>query len=272
MPNPPPLINAMLAKKFEKHEHRITYPCLAQPKLGGVRMIWDGSRWYSRSHKPLSISPGLESELRADWAGIPLDGELYEPTLTFEAICGSVRRKEWDGREIGYHVFDTMSPQPSWQRQLVPPNNPLAFMMWIRQVETCLVKERSDLDVLLERWISEGFEGLMVRDYDAPYIEKRTNCLLKWKRWIKTTAVIIGFIEGKGKHIGRLGALRISGRTDNEVCWECSVGTGFSDSDRDYIWSHQSRSIGRAIKLKYQEVTRLGVPRFPVFEGMEASP
>ena len=86
----------MLAKTFDtgKNSEKIKYPCYVQPKLDGVRMIWDGHRYYSRAGKPLTIPKGMEKELNENFSGFALDGELIIPGKTFDVISGKVRTKK----------------------------------------------------------------------------------------------------------------------------------------------------------------------------------
>jgi DNA ligase 1 len=80
--------------------------------------------------------------------------------------------------------------------------------------------------------------------------------LLKMKAWYDTEAVVIGYQPGKGKHAGRVGALRI--RTANGV--EFLLGTGLSDTERD-----NPPPIGSRVTFRYRSLTPRGLPRFASF-------
>jgi len=72
-------------------------------------------------------------------------------------------------------------------------------------------------------------------------------------------AVVIGHEAGRGKHKGRLGALRMQLPDGTEF----SLGTGFSDKERQ-----DPPPIGTSVTFRYQELSDGGVPRFPSFLGV----
>ena len=75
-------------------------------------------------------------------------------------------------------------------------------------------------------------------------------------------AQVIGHIPGKGRHKGRLGALEVK-LPDGTVF---SVGTGFSDAERD-----DPPPVGAIVTFRYQELTKAGVPRFPSYVAVRDS-
>jgi DNA ligase-1 len=89
-----------------------------------------------------------------------------------------------------------------------------------------------------------GFEGVMIKDLDAPYVCNRNTFWLKWKPTITIDLEVVDFEEGTGKNAGRLGAVIFSG-SDNGRDITVSVGSGWSDDDRDYIWANRSEFTGR---------------------------
>lgn len=121
----------------------------------------------------------------------------------------------------------------------------------------------------------QNWEGLMYRNADAPYEFKRSQNILKIKKWYDIELPVIDFQEGLGKHEGRLGALLVNYK-DNIV----SVGSGFNDQEREIIWDkltdstsslYKAMSEGNLyIKVKYfEESTNAdgGVSlRFPIYQ------
>jgi DNA ligase-1 len=113
----------------------------------------------------------------------------------------------------------------------------------------------------------------------------KEGILLKWKRFHDDKAGIIGFEEkmhnanqaaedelGYTKRstskvgmipAGTLGALLVKNKTGVSF----AIGTGFDDAMRKVIWESRDQHIGRLVTFTYQELSRYGVPRFPVFKG-----
>jgi DNA ligase-1 len=82
--------------------------------------------------------------------------------------------------------------------------------------------------------------------------------LLKVKTFYDAEAVITGFVAGKGRHEGRLGAYEC--KMPNGKTFSC--GTGLSDKDRN-----SPLKVGTKITYRYVELTDDGIPRFPVYVG-----
>lgn len=127
--------------------------------------------------------------------------------------------------------------------------------------------------------IEAGYEGIMVKDPDAPYETKRTAAWLKIKPFIEISMTIVGFEEGTGKNVGKLGAII----GELEACEETggrnvrsNVGSGLSDDDRAEIWNNRTKYMGFIMEVKADCFTQeqnggdwwsLRFPRFKGFRG-----
>jgi len=94
-------------------------------------------------------------------------------------------------------------------------------------------KDSSDLIQSYNIAINRGFEGIMIKDLDAPYaIGKRNKCLLKHKPPMINLDVIIDSAKyGEGKRSSVFGTFGISVKSPDGYVNIGSVGTGFSDDD-----------------------------------------
>jgi DNA ligase-1 len=123
--------------------------------------------------------------------------------------------------------------------------------------------------------VADGFEGIMIKDLDAPYECKRSSFWMKWKPVITVDLNIVGFEEGTGRNAGRLGAIVCEGvDNDRNIC--VNVGSGLSDVDRDEYWSARDDLLGRVVEVAADAVTQnqdgtysLRFPRFVRFRGFE---
>ena len=123
--------------------------------------------------------------------------------------------------------------------------------------------------------VAQGFEGIMIKDTDAPYECKRSSFWMKWKPTITVDLNIVGFEEGTGRNEGRLGAIICEGE-DNGRLINVNVGSGLSDADRDEYWSARDKLLGDVIEVAADAVTQnqdgtysLRFPRFVRFRGFE---
>ncbi len=119
-----------------------------------------------------------------------------------------------------------------------------------------------DIMKIYNELIILGYEGIIVRNFSAPYVRKRSTYVMKFKPKKEDNYAIIGFEEGRERLRGNLGALVCSSGDGNKF----SVGTGFSDVLRKQLWNKRDSLAGRICKVQYQHITPgRKVPRFPVF-------
>lgn len=123
--------------------------------------------------------------------------------------------------------------------------------------------------------IEQGYEGIMVKDPNAPYELKRSFAWLKIKPFIDVSLAVVGVEEGTGKYEGMLGAFICEGDDDGKNI-KVNCGSGFSDEDRKDIWKNRDRMIGmiveiRADALSLEEGSDVWSLRFPRFKGFRGT-
>ncbi|WWV91966.1 hypothetical protein [Escherichia phage PJNS034] len=105
----------------------------------------------------------------------------------------------------------------------------------------------------LEEALAKGDEGLILREADVDDPK-----WLKVKNKETHDVVVTGYQPGTGKHEGRMGAL---------LTTRGKVGTGFTDSERDY-WQQrweEGTVVGVTIEVECMELTSTGKFRHPRF-------
>ena len=230
---------------------------LVSEKLDGVRAVWDGRQLRFRSGKEIKAPQWFIDALPKQ----ALDGELWLGRGQFERLSGIVRREmpddaEW--RQVRYMIFEmpgatgTFRERAVAMRQLVKETN----TPWLSEIEQFPVVDREMLQKRFKSVVKAGGEGLMLHRADALYETGRGDTLLKMKPFEDAEASVIAHLPGKGKHEGRLGALRV--RTPDGR--EFSLGTGFSDAQREF-----PPAIGTTVSYRYRDLTRTGLPRFASF-------
>ncbi len=230
---------------------------LVSEKYDGVRAYWDGHSLRFRSGLPVSAPAWFLAALPAQ----PLDGELWLARGRFEPLVGAVRRQvpvhaEW--RALRYLVFDLPgAPGPFAERaERIRALLPAAGDGPALAVQQQRVADRAALDRRLQEVLDAGGEGLMLHRADASFVPGRSSALLKLKPLADAEAQVIGHVPGRGRHEGRLGALRV--RTVDGVVF--FIGTGFSDAERDL-----PPPLGTWVTFSYRGLTAAGVPRFASF-------
>jgi len=221
-------------------------------KLDGIRAYWDGKQLLSRGgkiiHAPAWFLEGYPS--------FAIDGELWSKRGDFENISSIVRDKvpsvEW--REIKHYIFEVPNAKGTLFERLEKAKPYESHS--IKIIPQIVIKDKKAMQEFLKDVESKGGEGIVVRDPNAPYINKRTSKALKVKSFLDSECEVVGHKKGKGKYSKVLGSLQC--KLPNGTLF--SIGSGFSDEERKY-----PPPIGAIVTFKYQELTKYGKPRFPVF-------
>ena len=124
-------------------------------------------------------------------------------------------------------------------------------------VNTCVALDENILMTLYTQYMSQGYEGQMLRT-SSHYENKRSKSLLKHKTFHDAEFEIKGVIEGNGNLTGKVGKLQFE---INGKPFESAV-----NGDWEYIeklWHSREGLIGKIATVKYFELTEDGIPRFP---------
>ena len=235
----------MLANKWEEREKYISEPFYVQPKLDGVRLLVSNQGCFSRTGKPVK---GVEHLARGLKDGEYLDGECYAPNKTFEEITSMFKMNP---ETLEFHVFDYFD--------LNRPNLTFEERIKYTTIDTFLVKKKSDVPSYHDMFVSQGHEGIMIRDALSTYeIGKRSNYLLKYKTFQTDEYPIVDVKEGTGREKGA-------------AIWICMTGghhfsvkpEGTLETRRKFL-VEKDKYIGKQLTVRFQNLTALGVPRFPV--------
>jgi DNA ligase-1 len=301
VPGTVPVFTCSLAHDSANHEKKMVGEKQIEIKLDGVRVITiirgDKVEMFSRNGKQFHNFGHIISEIEAVIKDHPvpyplvLDGEVM--SANFQDLMKQVHRK--DGKQSTdavLHLFDTIPlgcfMNGSWDK---PQSFRSAITKaWVEQHESVLQhvsaldwetvnldsKEGQERFVELNKQaVDGGYEGVMIKDVDAPYECKRTHAWLKAKPFIEVTLEVKEIEEGTGRNEGRLGAFVCEGIDDGKnIC--VNVGSGFTDVHRDDYWTHRSNIIGNLVEVRADAVTQnqdgtysLRFPRFKTFRGVE---
>lgn len=255
-------------KVFENFTH------IEEQVLNNVRQL------ISAADRTVGMSSGILNE------GFVFDGEVVGNS--FQELMRQARRKENVAAEDSvFHVFDILPladfKRGHWNAQLYKRIELLRNMQGaidkMPNVEL-LPHLRVNLDEhdgrsVFERYCREmveaGYEGVMIKDLEAPYVCKRSTFWMKYKPTITVDLEVIGLEEGTGRNQGRLGALVCHGIDDGKEI-TVNVGSGFSDTDRDQLWEDRNLIVGRTVEILCDVITQnqdgtysLRFPRFVRF-------
>ena len=298
-----PTFTCSLAHDSANHEKKMVGKKQIEIKLDGVRVltIIRGNKveMFSRNGKQFHnfghIITEIEEVLKNNQApyDLVLDGEVM--SANFQDLMKQVHRK--DGKQSTDAVLHLFDICPLSDFKLGKWDKPQSFRSaatkaWVEQHASILKHvqaldwEEVDLSTTegQERFVAlnkaavdGGYEGVMIKDIDAPYECKRTHAWLKAKPFIEITLKVVDVEEGTGRNAGRLGAVIVEGEDDG-YNYRLNCGSGFTDDQRDKFWAERTSLIGNLIEIRADARTKsqdsdtysLRFPRFKTFRGFDA--
>jgi len=258
----------MLAQEYSPGQ-TIEMPCLVQPKLDGIRCLVyqgpDGLVYQSRNQTHFQDFPHLSQDLIALFETNPemvLDGELFHPDMDFQTITSIVRRKgHEDLLKIQYHVYDCILKDRYEDRYaflqclkaLLSKGSPVIM------VQSFPITRIAQIETYHTHFIEEGYEGIMIRNPYAGYQEQiRSKDLLKYKLFKEQEYEVIGHVEGKG-------GIPVFVCETNGKTFQVMVKSTMEDKKNSM--EHVASFYHKWLTVKYQELSKDGIPRFPVGIG-----
>lgn len=299
-----PLFTCQLAHDSSGHEKKVAGKKLIQVKLDGVRVLTivypDGRvDQYSRNGKELVNFEKIKEQFAKTVTGITepvvFDGEVM--SSSFQDLMKQVHRKsDVSADDAVLHLFDYV-PLKNFQKGKwdMPQTYRLSKLkawkdLWTEETTNIQVlgHEEIDLDTMVgqvqykeinARAIAGGYEGIMIKDLEAPYECKRTTSWLKLKPFIEVSLTVVAVEEGSAgtKNENNLGALVCEGTDDGKFI-RVNVGSGYSDDLRSELWTNKEEIIGQVVEVRADAATKsqdgehwsLRFPRFLRFRGFEA--
>lgn len=222
-------MNAEINRPRAWHGNKLVGDWLVTLKVDGVRAIWnDEQGWLSRANKPLYNLPPWHQ-------GRPRDCEIF--VGSFRDTIRATRTRSLKGATpsiLPTHMYglEPLDPRLHWGTLTDPTAD--------------------DIRAELRRANDLGHEGLVLR---------QRNDWVKIKPEETHDVTITGFVEGRGKHIGRLGYVKTA---------KGDVGTGFTDAEREVLWAEAKagRLVGQVIEVSCLQITSAGNFRHPSFTRM----
>lgn len=254
----------------------IKFPAFAQTKLDGIRCHLkregDSIMAYSRAGKYIELLNALDdAALKVMKDGETWDGELVcvengqvmnrqkSNGILNKAICGTIRKDE--AVTITFTAWDIVGSDDYHIRFTELQNRfeeSYGIGSKFKLVHSTVVSSMEDAYAQFDDAIKQGEEGIILKNFLGAWEGKRSKNLCKMKGENTADLRVIRWEEGTGRNAGRLGNLIC--QTEDGLL-EVSVGSGFSDADRDSIT--QNNVLDRILEVRYNQLIKSKTDKKP---------
>lgn len=279
----------MLAHKYQDKAKNVVwteYTYYSSKKLDGIRCFifinTDGSiSFISRTGKPFKQFTHIEGELKntnlyksiqidttnTDYVYI-LDGELYSDNLEFPEISSRVNSDDYNSqkdKEIKFFVYDFIDSKDLEQlfeqrlKNIIGKLNGLTHIKVLPQVKTTSLEQMKEL---FSEYISQGFEGLMLKRNDPYIFAKRSETLLKYKEMLTDEFKILDITLAENDNTKV--QILLESKNDNKDPFSIGTVKGNKEDVYDKYYLNKDKLIGKWVTVQYQTLSPYGIPLFPV--------
>lgn len=282
------VVKPMLAKQYEKVTNQKIFDktWMASRKLDGVRCLlyykdgeihtasrggehYDYSIVHIREYQPLL-------DFFKEHPDVILDGEIFKRFKSLQQISGAARMEKnvYDCDWLEYWIFDCYVPDASAQDRysflINELNHKYGIMVYnntdlddcndcVKILEQVSINKWSNMEELHDNYVSEGFEGLVIKDPTKPYKPGgRSNDMIKIKKYKSSEFLVTGYELG------------LRGSEDMTFICETKDGIVFKAmpvGDRDvkaeYVENFEEKYKGHIAECTYFNLSDDGVPTQP---------
>lgn len=220
-------VEPMLAEHFKDHTHKVKYPVMVDRKYNGMRQVTTSGGPATRKGEIIHTAPHIFQALKFKFEQFPdlvLDGELYNHDYRFKLSEFNKivkKTKHFTAEDLAksekivkYYVYDgygfdfknegggiVSEETPCFARRQSLKDF-LADIPYIVVVPFTVCHDEEHVMSVYQEYIADGYEGAIVRSWDAPYQNKRTRDLLKVKPEDDDEGKVIAINEGTGNWSG----------------------------------------------------------------------
>lgn len=272
-------IEPMLAKNYKDYASKIDFSTecwIAQCKFNGMRCVATKHGLFTRKGERYMTCKHIEDALKPFFDKHPdavLDGELFneEYRQQLNEISKLIRKtvhitqSDLDQCEklVNYYVYDGYGFDEKndetrgygYRKNSI--DNYMKWISYIIPVTDHVIKNAEDMNKVYCLYVDAGHEGIMLRDCNSPYQNKRSKYLLKVKPEDDSEAVILDIIEGEGNWSGT--GKTITLQWDNKTFDATFKG---SHEQAMAFLLNRDEWIGKTVTFLYNGLTGLGTPNY----------
>lgn len=278
--------NVMRAQKYTPGTTKLEFPVEVSIKYDGERVVAyvgpDGDIVLrSRKGRVFSHLTHIKSELSYifdDYPHLVLDGELYihgAPLQEIRGIISTTTHVHARSKEVDMQIFDIIvgsgeipddapySDRYKFMKSLGEKHNSLVS---IKVAPSYSCADHWQITTLHDGFVSQGYEGAMIRVPTAPYSRTRSRNLLKYKQFDDEEGTIIDvldcrILDGREQGLAIFKILR-----DNGVEFNCRPSGNFElrrlwlQHKHVILYSENGIPLNRRYTFKYFGNNKDGTP------------
>lgn len=252
--------SVMLAETFKGNVSKLQFPLMVSTKYDGNRIIRAKDDVLTRG---LLILPN--KEIRDCIRNLMPEGADMEIVIDSLNETGSWVKGQGLPSDSVVHIyfFDWVSlDQPSqplrervarierWAKDTLPLllriHNICSKHLKIHTGMHKLVYTGPELQRMYDDAVANNAEGLILRNPDSIYEERRSGTFLKWKRENDAEAMIVGFNQAED---GYLKSFQVKYKNHN-----FKLSSGLNAKTRKLYWAQRKALLGAMVKFSYQDI------------------
>ena len=261
-----------------------------QPKLDGVRCVIQANvkrhlldpalnelevKAYSRTGKEWKNIDHILFNLKPWFALNPnviLDGELYNHDYkdNFEQIISMVRKtkptdeaRQESTENVQFHCYDIIDETMTFEERNIFVKQAVPHNHCIKHVDTLSLWNEDEAQSIHRSNLKKGYEGSIVRTNDT-YQCKRSHNLRKFKDFHDDEALLLDWVEGKGKRVGTIGKFMAQDSEGN--IFGMPVMDKFQYLQDNF--EEMKTWVGKLATFTYFERTKANSYRHPLFKAI----
>ena len=274
-----PVYPCLLARPYDaKNAANIKFPAYSQLKADGVRanaLVKDGVVTIcGRSGKLIDVLGHLDKdiiELASLYGGdMFFDGELvvYDSSggtqarrtgngIINKAIRGTISSEE--AADVRFQIWDAFplvefnqgQSKCAYRERFQALTEKMAVFQGSKMllIPSREVNSWEDAELHFQEMLSNGEEGVIVKDFSGIWSHTRSEHLVKMKAELDTDLEVVGYNPGTGQFEGMVGSL-ICSSSDGKVVVSIS---GFTIELRTWITENINAVIGKIVTVMYNE-------------------
>ena len=245
-------------------------------KDGEIHTASRGGKEYDFSTNHFRQNPKF-IEFFKNHPDMVLDGELYKHGKSLQQISGAARLESnaYDCDWLEYYIYDVMDGDKTFEERLEvlediqaelqlgfdPNRDWLTEDLKIQMVPQVKVSGWEAIKTLHDKYVDEGFEGVVIRDPSKVYnFGGRTNAMIKVKQYQDAEFTVVGISEG----LRPVEDMTFICQTDNGIRFEAKP-MGSREVKQDYH-DNIDKIIGKPATVKFFYLSDQGTPLQPVLK------